>query len=188
MRYRKKVKRFNEPGHAHFLTFSCFQRLPLLSKDRTRTWFVQSLQAARNRYEFDIWAWVIMPEHVHLLIHPRPAAYSISAILSSIKRPVAADSLEWLQLHAPAFLKRLTVQGTNRVRRHFWQAGGGQDRNIYDPRAAHQVIEYIHGNPVRRGLVQLATDWPWSSARAWDGLDEGLIKVDRTVPPVSEWS
>ena len=63
------------PGHAHLLTFSCFRRMPLLSKDRTRRWFLEALGAARSALEFDLWAWVIMPEHVHLLIYPRREGY-----------------------------------------------------------------------------------------------------------------
>ena len=66
--YRPKVTHYDIPGHAHFLTFSCYRRLPLLGKDRSRWWFVQALEKARRRHHFDPWAWVLMPEHVHLLI------------------------------------------------------------------------------------------------------------------------
>ena len=73
--HRKRVKHFDIPGHAHLLTFSCFRRMPFLSKDRTRRWFLEALGAARSALEFDLWAWVIMPEHVHLLIYPRREGY-----------------------------------------------------------------------------------------------------------------
>ena len=64
--YRKKVKHYDREGDAHFLTFSCCQRLALLSKDRTRQWFLDALDKGRVKHGFDLWAWVIMPEHVHL--------------------------------------------------------------------------------------------------------------------------
>ena len=48
----------------------------------------------------------------------------------------------------------------------------------------YEVIEYIHNDPVRRGLVTTATDWPWSSARDWAGLGDPYITVDRTLPPL----
>jgi putative transposase len=53
---RKKVRRFDEAGHAHFLTFSCYRRMPLLGKDRTRLWFLEALQDARKKHCFDLWA------------------------------------------------------------------------------------------------------------------------------------
>jgi len=67
-RRRKKVRHFDEPGHAHFLTFSCYGRLPLLGKDRSRGWLIEAIVAARQKHGFDLWAWVVMPKHVHLLI------------------------------------------------------------------------------------------------------------------------
>ena len=65
--YRKLRKRREYAGTARSLTFSCYQGFPFLAKDRTRGWFVESLKSARNKHPVDLWAWVIMPEHVHLL-------------------------------------------------------------------------------------------------------------------------
>ncbi len=81
---RKTCKRYNLPGHAHFLTFSCFGRRPFLSRDRSRGWMIDAIALARERHGFDLWAWVIMPEHVHLLIFPRRETYEISAILTTM--------------------------------------------------------------------------------------------------------
>jgi putative transposase len=183
---RKRVRHFDLPGDAHFLTFSCFHRLPLLGRDRTRKWFIESLATARKRHAFDLWAWVIMPEHVHLLIHPRAAVYDIAAILSSIKRPVGEKAIAYLKSRKSPFLEHLTVSMRTRVCHRFWQAGPGQDHNIYDPATAHRVIEYIHNNPQRRGLVKYAEDWGWSSAGDWSGSSDAPIRVDRTVPSVVE--
>src|SRR3990172_12107618 len=120
-RRRKRVKHYNLPGHAHFLTFSCRGRIPLFSKDRTRYWLLDSLNKARSRHCFDLWAWVIMPEHVHLLIHPRRAIYDMDLILTSIKQPTAARALAFLREHAPKFLERLTLRRGGRTTEHFWQ-------------------------------------------------------------------
>ncbi|OYW22031.1 MAG: hypothetical protein B7Z55_05125, partial [Planctomycetales bacterium 12-60-4] len=89
----KRCRRYNDVGHAHALTFSCFQRGPFLSKDRSRRWFVRALEVARERHAFDLWAWCIMPEHVHLLLLPRNAEYSISSILNTIKQSVTNVAL-----------------------------------------------------------------------------------------------
>ena len=181
---RKTVRHYDEPGYAHFLTFSCYQRLPLLSKDRSRDWLIEALQAARHKHSFDLWGWVIMPEHVHLLLWPRQPAYKTQVILADIKRPVGQQAMAWLEMNHPEFLTRLTVRNRNRTYRRFWQAGAGQDRNVYDPDSAHQILEYIHNNPVRRGLVEKAEQWTWSSAADYAGGKNVPLRVDKTIPSI----
>jgi putative transposase len=198
--FRKQVKHYDN-GEPHFLTFSCYGRLNLLSKDRTREWFVEALEAARKLHGFHLWAWVVMPEHVHLLLWPpfdkiemnSGSAASgnmtlgrIPGILSSIKLPVAKKGLEFLAEYARDYLQHLTVENANRTYRRFWQAGSGYDENVSELRALHDIIEYIHLNPVRRGLVNRPEDWLWSSARDWMGLPGSPIKVDRTLPALLE--
>ena len=180
--HRKKVKHHDIVGHAHFLTFSCYHRLPLLSKPRTCRWFIEALGEARTKHQFDLWAWVIMPEHVHVLVFPRDPSCRTSAVLASLKKPVGAKAIRYLRTHSPEFLKRLTVVNENRSYYRFWQAGAGRDHNVYEPKTVHQIIEYIHANPVRRGLAACPEAWPWSSAADWAGMESPLLKVDRTIP------
>jgi ABC-type glycerol-3-phosphate transport system permease component len=87
-RVRKLRRSSEDPGCAHELTFSCYQRLPLLGRDRTRMWFVDALDAARRRHSLELWGYVIMPEHVHVLFVPLDPAYRIRGVLQSIKQPV----------------------------------------------------------------------------------------------------
>ncbi|MBE3134509.1 MAG: transposase, partial [Acidobacteria bacterium] len=95
---RRKTRRtFNEAGHAHFLTFSCVNRWPLLSNDRTRAWLVEAIETARRRREFDLYAFVIMPEHVHLLVRPRQPRQSTGRFLYDVKRPVSWRAETWLR-------------------------------------------------------------------------------------------
>ncbi|MFQ5806781.1 MAG: transposase [Phycisphaerae bacterium] len=176
--HRKRRTTWNEPGHAHELTFSCFPRLPLLTKERTRRWLIEALDRARQRWCFELWAYVIMPEHVHVLLYPTSAEYSISAVLKAIKQPVARRALLHLRRFAPHFLDRLRVGRPGRVEYRFWQAGGGYDRNIYDEATAWACVEYIHGNPARRELCAVPTDWLWSSARWYAGLDDVPLEMD----------
>jgi putative transposase len=128
-----------------------------------------------------------MPEHVHLLIWPRRRKYETSRIVADIKRPVGQKAVAFLEEVSPEFLERLTVRNRNHTYRRFWQAGPGQDRNVYDPATAHKIIEYIHYNPVRRALVVRPEDWVWSSAADWAGKVDVPIKVDRTIPAVAEF-
>ncbi len=175
----KQVRSYNEPGHAHELTFSCFHGLPLLSKDRTRQWFVEAIRRARQEFELSLWAYVIMPEHVHLLFWPRQATYEVSRVRTALKVPVARRALRFLKRRAPEFLEKLRdAQPNGEVHYRFWQRGGGYDRNVIEPVTLLQMIEYIHNNPVRRGLVEKATDWVWSSARFYAGMRPVPIAMD----------
>jgi putative transposase len=179
---RKHKVTYNEPGHAHFLTYSCYRRLPLLSRDRSRAWVVEAIEDARRKYDFDLWAYVIMPEHVHLLLRPRRSPYRMGHILAALKRPVAVRAKEYLTaVKNTDWLRRLTVREGRETVFRFWQAGGGYDENLWSERPIHEVIDYIHANPVRRGLVLQPTDWPWSSARFWAGDRSGPLLMDPLV-------
>ena len=70
-----------------------------------------------------------------------------------------------MKSNAPEWLGPVTVPEGPRLRHRFWQRGGGYNRNITSTEALHAVIEYIHANPVRRGLVASAEAWE-CSARA----------------------
>ncbi len=178
----KTCKRWNEPGDVHELTCSCFRGLPLLSSDRTRTWFVAAVERARVRQEFDVWAYVVMPEHVHMLVHPRRREYDISAVLNGIKWPVAIQAKRYLERSAPQWLSRLTdVQPNGRAAVRFWQRGGGYDRNVRDERALGAMIEYVHATPRRPGLVREPANWRWSSAQWYDGRRDVPLQMDDTI-------
>jgi putative transposase len=136
-----------------------------LERDRVRNWFIEALAEARTTERFHLWAYVIMPEHVHLLIYPKGGDGSVSNILKAIKEPVARKAIEFLRENAPHWLPRLRVVESTRVRHRFWQPGAGYDRNVIEIGTVLKAIDYIHANPVRRALVPRAIDWEWSSAR-----------------------
>jgi putative transposase len=85
---------FNDPGHADFVTFSCYRGRQLLSDDTTRFLFVKDLDAVRAKEKFALWSYVIMPEHVHVLIYPTQP-YHMSAILRRIKEPFTKQVGGW---------------------------------------------------------------------------------------------
>ena len=176
---RKLLRRFNLPFHAHELTFSCYRRLPLLSKDRTRQWFVEALDAARQKHDVALWAYVVMPEHAHVLVFPRREEYAIGEFLKSVKQSVARKATIYLRKNSPGWLERLKVTWpTGRVEYRFWQQGSGFDREIFNPEAVWASIKYLHRNPVRRGLVACPMDWMWSSARWYGGERDGQLRID----------
>jgi putative transposase len=184
---RKTCERWNESGHAHFLTFSCFQRRPFLSKDRSREWLVNAIEQARSKHRFHLWAYVIMPEHVHLLIWPTLPNYSISSLLKTIKQSVSFKALDFVNKEAPGFLAQMRdAQPDGAVTHRFWQRGGGYDRNITEPKTIWSTMEYIHANPVRRELCRYAAEWPWSSFQEWERPGAGPLKIDRESMPRTE--
>jgi len=119
-----------------------------------------------------------MPEHVHVLVYPGDIPEQISAFLQALKEPVARKAIRYLKEQSPKWLARITVHEGRRARRRFWQPGGGYDRNITSTKALRAMIDYIHANPVRRGLVARAEDWEWSSARWYAGLRPVKLDMD----------
>ena len=83
--HRKLNKKYNIPGHAHFLTFSRYGRMALLSNDSWRQWLAESTRKKCNEHEFALWAYVFMPEHVHLLLKPRREKYSVATFEQAAK-------------------------------------------------------------------------------------------------------
>ena len=148
---------------------------------------LEGIERARTAHLFHLWAYVVMPEHVHLLIWPTTAEYSVSAVLKTMKQSVSRKALLFVRQHAPAFLSRMEDRQPNgRVSYRFWQRGGGYDRNLTEPKAIWMTMDYIHANPVRRQLCQHAGDWPWSSAAEWEHPGTGLLRVDRESIPKTD--
>jgi putative transposase len=147
-------------------------------------WFVRALREVGTEWPIDLWAWVIMPEHVHLLVAPREAGVPVGEFQGAIKVKVARQAISWLEQHSPAWLSRITVKEGQQTRRRFWQPGGGHDRNIDKLKTLLKVIEYIHLNPVRCGLVEKAIDWEWSSAGWFAWIRPVLIEMDPTLPMI----
>ncbi len=175
--HRKRCRRYNSPGNAHELTFSCYRNRAFLSSDRTCQYLADSIIRARQKHDFDLWAYVFMPDHAHLLICPRKPDYSISQILLSIKQSVSRKAIIYLKKHNPNGLKSLATGQKHRPY-HFWQAGGGYDRNITSTRTIINAVRYIHNNPVRRELASSAEQWYYSSVRDWKGTGSGPISID----------
>ncbi len=168
------MRREDRLGEARFVTFSCYKQFPLFQNDKIKQVFVDRLKKVRDDYQCQLVAWVVMPEHVHLFVIPKLPEFPLHRFLSALKRPIAEQVVRrWRELDAPV-LKRL-VDAQGRVR--FWQRGGGYDRYIVSDEELFEKIDYIHENPVRRGLVDRAVDWLWSSA-AWYETGSGLIAMD----------
>lgn len=175
----------NHPGHAHELTFCGYRRLPLLKSPSVAKLFKDNMARAAAKLDFEVRAYVIMPNHVHILVKPRQEIYAVASILHALKQPIAKALIGKWKVNDPRKLMALRdISPQGKLVHRFWQAGWGYDRNLYGTKAMWAAIEYIHANPVRRGLCEQATDWPFSSATAYAEGDDpsGLVTL------YSDWS
>jgi putative transposase len=154
-----------------------------LTKERSCQWVVDAISLSRERNPFDLWAWVIMPEHVHLALYPLQET-KIAAILKTLKQSVSKRAINWLRENSPDYLPTIEdVQPNGKRTYRFWQRGGGYDRNLRSVRDIHEKILYIHQNPVARGLAPRSTDYRWSSAKAWGTGVNNPLSIDRESVP-----
>ena len=105
----------------------------------------------------------------------------ISAILQSIKLPFSKEAITVMRELYPASLDAYQVIRKGNTSFRLWQAGGGYDRNIYSPKGIEKTMDYIHNNPVIKGLCKVPEDYPWSSAGFW--LDGRKTAIEMDVPP-----
>ena len=153
------LKRFQRSEALHFITFSCFHRLPLLGAARPKGIFEAFLEKIRARHDARIYAYVLMPEHVHLLIN-EPSTILLAQFLKS--------------------LKQITSRRLRGDRQQFWQERYF-DRNVRGEAARSEVIRYIHRNPVKRGLVATPEQYRWSSFSHYATGVRGAVEIE------SEW-
>lgn len=154
------LKRFQESGQTHFVTFCCYHRARFLSSDGSGEVFEEALERVRCRFELYVYGYVVMPEHVHLLL-TEPQRATLADALKSLKQGVS---------------RRLIGESE-----HFWQKRY-YDMNIRNHRQFIEKLRYIHRNPVRRRLCEIPEDWKWSSFLHYATGNEGRVAIE------SEWA
>ena len=171
----KGLKRYYGLGHLHFLTFSCYRRLPLLRTAKAHNVFVHALGKMRERYGFLLVGYVVMPNHVHLLIG-EPAKATPSKILQALKQRVSRDLRKKARRPPPGQLALAFPAGENSLP-HFWQPRF-HDFNVHSAQKRREKLDYMHANPVKRELVKNPSAWRWSSASFYAKGVPGLGPVD----------
>ena len=178
------LKRFQESKQTHFVTFSCYHRRPLLTTDPARRTFELALERVRHTFSVRVYGYVIMPEHVHLLLS-EPNRSLLADALKSLKQGVSRRLLESTDgaPFKPSFglSGELEVNGDSGVSedspRHFWQKRY-YDLNVRDYDQFLEKLRYIHRNPVKRGLCEHPEDWEWSSFRQYAIGHEGRVEIE----------
>lgn len=123
-----------------------------------------ALGRAVERHEFDLLAFVFMPEHVHLMVKCRVAEYRTSGLLYAIKKPSSFRVRELLEEARDPLVDELIIrERPGKTAFRFWQEGPWYNRNLTTEDALVNALRYIHRNPVRRGRCTTPEQWPWSS-------------------------
>jgi len=165
----KGLIRIHGGGNLHFITTSCFRREPLLGSARARDVFLQIFEQVRKSHGFEVIGFVVMPEHIHILIG-EPKRKTIPIVMQVLKQRVALRLLSRRRSSSQRELWEAT-------RRHFWQPRS-YDFNVYSDRKVTEKLRYMHQNPVERGLVSSPELWRWSSYRAFAFCEEGVVKLN----------
>lgn len=158
-----RLQRHYGYGHMHFVTFSCDERRAYLADAAARDLFLDALEKARVSYGFEVDAYVVMPEHVHLLLG-EPPEDELSAALQALKISVARRSSQ-----KPFWLPRY------------------HGFNVFSAGKTVEKRRYIHRNPVVRGLVSAPEEWAWSSYRQWAFGETGVVKVETERVARERW-
>lgn len=166
-----RLKRYYGDDHLHFLTWTCYHRQGWLAEPKRRDLFLHILEEARRRYRFVVLGYVVMPEHVHLLVS-EPEQGTPSTIVQVLKQRFARRVLG-RKRRKPGQLK---LWGEDEP--HVWQARF-YDFNVWSNRKRAEKLVYMHQNPVRRGLVLEPEQWPWSSYRSYAFGEEGIVKINQ---------
>jgi putative transposase len=169
-----KLVRHYGRGHLHFITFTCYGRLPLLRSVRARNIFVRTLGEVRERYGFSLVGYVVMPEHIHLLIG-EPTKGTPSTVVQVLKQRVSRRLRR--KKRKPAGQLDLAFASNGDSLPRFWQRRF-YDFNVWSLKKTVEKLHYMHMNPLKRKLVDHPRDWPWSSFSFYSNLKPGLIPVD----------
>jgi putative transposase len=152
------LKRYQQTRDLHFVTFSCYRRAPLLSAPLSRDLFLSTLERTRRWYGFYVAGYVVMPEHVHLLIS-EPERSNLAVTLQMLKQVVSR------KLHREADSSPL------------WQPRY-YDFNVWSPHKREEKLRYMHENPVTRGLATTPQGWAWSSFRHYATGEPSVVEIE----------
>jgi putative transposase len=156
-----RLVRYQKCGSFHFVTFSCFRRQPKLAAAAARDLFERILERVRRDYAFVVPGYVVMPEHVHLLVS-EPGRASLAVALQVLKQCTSRG------------LKKGSTDA-------FWQRRY-YDFNVWSEEKVREKLRYMHRNPVKRGLVSRPEDWRWSSFRHYATGLTGVVEIE------SQWA
>ena len=168
-------------GNSYFITTSVNKFIKLFKEKKYINILLENINFYRTKYEFKLIAYAIMPDHFHWLIYTdQDNAERISDIMADFKKFTSRKlrklmeedkKTQWLNLF------KLENCRKKNWKYKIWQ-DGYDDLGVYSPKVLKTKIDYIHNNPVRKGLVKRPEDYLYSSARNYILEDHSIIKID----------
>ena len=165
----------------YFLTLQIVYWIDIFSRKRYRDIIIESLNFCKQEKGLNIYAYVIMSNHVHLLVSAEQK--NLSGVIGDMKkytsRKMIASILNEPESRREWMLKLFEHATSHHKRNEHYQLWTHENHaeEIFSPAFTLQRIKYIHDNPVRAGIVENEDDYLYSSARDYSGK-QGLVKVD----------
>jgi REP element-mobilizing transposase RayT len=165
----RKWSNQNLPGALHYVTGNFLNRIPVFSQEACCQSFIDNLATLLNDWPSKLIAYVLMPDHLHMLVNPRDGR--IREFTGQLK----SFSAKAIVKTAYGITFKLDSEGSSY---QIWQESF-KAVPLWSAWMIWQKINYIHANPVKAGLVSSAKDYRWSSFQAFYSGDEKTLKVDQ---------
>jgi putative transposase len=180
------LRRCDEPGDSHFWTISCQRRLTFFHDDAMKRIVGDGLHVLQQRFGVCLIGYVIMPEHVHVLVYPHArgndAPIPVSKLLHAFKKHVGFRGKQRLRevwrAQGELWSEPLNIWAmSDRKEQRVWNVRG-YDCNVRTRDKLLENLDYCHKNSLTRALVERPQDWPWSSYRYHEFGDDSVLKMD----------
>jgi putative transposase len=180
-----RLRRHDEFGHIHFVTVSCVRRLRFFQHESVRAAFVSAMKAVREKHGVRWLGYVVMPEHVHLLVLPQRVGAAqpvpMAVLMHDLKQWSGHAGKEAMRdvwrLRRSLGTRALDGWATGPDPKPFWKPRGYDFSVLREDRVLGK-LHYMHANPVRRGLVARPDEWRWSSFRFYELRDQSSLAMD----------
>ncbi len=168
-----------EESQIYFVTSTIIEWIPVFTSSKYFNLIIEPVIFCQLKKNLKVYSYVFLDDHFHMII----SGDNITRIMSSVKmfsagkiiKILEKENKRWLLNQFEYFRKRYKINSTHQI----WQEGF-HPQIIYTEEVLYQKIEYIHSNPVRRGLVELPEHWKYSSAMDYVSERKGPIEIDRT--------
>ena len=166
-----------EPTHPHFVTCTILHWIPIFTRKESVQIILDCLNFLKDNNNLKLYAYVILENHLHLVVQSDDLnktmesfkKFTAKKILEMLKRENVTNILEQLAFYKKAHHKEKNFQVYEE---------GYQPKLIQSNEMMISKIKYIHENPIKRGYVDDAIHWRYSSARDYQGIN-GLISVEK---------
>ena len=175
--------KFHDPDGTYFISFAVVGWIDVFTRDEYRKILVESFNFCSDKKGLAIHAWVIMTNHVHMVVS-RKSTIPLEDIMRDLKKFTSVEIIHVIEKSSAESRKKWMVNlfesfgkaNSNNVKFQFWQQNN-HPIELDTALIIDQKVEYIHNNPVRAGFVNSAECYDWSSAIDYAG-GKGLVKIE----------